>query len=185
MKTRKIRRAVFLAVVAGVILLGIILISGILKGAGKQTKGVLINQNTGEPTVYSLEILRQDEIEIEYIKTWVDARAAEETTDGNPVYYTLYHDDFSVPMEMYLFMPNANEIMGDIDLSHIKVTESGTALVLNINTEKKMKRTREDKDLILHVYVEGAPDTATAKTDRLIINGETYNCPKSTFTKLK
>jgi hypothetical protein len=124
-----------------------------------------------------------DELESEYIKNWVNRNKQHGEANGKAVYYTLYDDNIYMPMEMYLFMPSAKEIMGDITLSNIKITESGAAIILNINAKNNIKRTKESTDLILHVT--GSHEDAEARTERLVINGVTYTCPGATFTRLR
>jgi hypothetical protein len=152
----------------------------------KPMHGVLLNYETNEETAYSLSILAFDEIENEFVKAWIERNKGTGEVDEKAVYYTVYGDNIiHAPLEMYLFMPNAREIMGDINLTDIKVRESGTAIVLNIETRKNIKRTKASTDLIFHVYVSGPPEQASAKTERLIINGEAYTNNGATFTRLR
>ena len=132
-----------------------------------------------------MEILRYGQNESEYIRKWIDSKKDEGSSGDKAVYYTLYNDVFEEPMEMYLYMPLAKEVMGDITLSNVRVNESGQGLVLNIDSTSNIKHTREGTDLILHVYVTGNPAQARAKTDRLFINGERYTCPSTTFARLR
>ncbi|MCL2126304.1 MAG: hypothetical protein FWH33_10005 [Oscillospiraceae bacterium] len=147
-------------------------------------QGVMMMKDIEEESVYSLSILQYDEITVEYVKRWIDGKKDAGIVNDQPVYYTLYNDNFDIPMEMYLYMPLAQDFMGDIALSNVKVSESGKALVLNIETKDNISRTKDGTDLILHVYVEGNPDNADARTDRLYINGKQYNCPGATFTRI-
>jgi len=150
----------------------------------EQSTGVLLDKDTDKRTAYSIEIMDYHVIESDYIKNWADEKKNHGRVNGQPVYYTLYNDEFDAPMDMYLYMPLIREAAGGIALSDIRVNESGKALVLNIDTDKKAVRAEQDEDVILHVYVSGAPENAMAKTDRLIINGERYDCPGATFTHL-
>ena len=157
------------------------LVSGV---TGSQRTGVLLDKDTAEETVYSLEILNYDDIESEYVRNWADSKRGQGSMNGQTVYYTLYNDVYDAPIEMYLYMPLAREVMGDITLSNIKVSERGKALVLDINTESDISRSKDGAEMIMRVYVSGAPERAKAKTDRLVVNGESFNCPGATFTRL-
>ena len=155
--------------------------------AGRGQSGVLIEKETGEESVYSLEILSLDEIETDAVKDWVNGskEQASADADGKPVYYAVYRQDLDAPIEMYLFMPLAQAYMGDISLSNVRVYQSGAALVLDIETKDRISRKKASTDLILHVYVTGPPDQATAQSEWLIINGVKYDCPSYSFTKLR
>ena len=59
-----------------------------------QTAGVLPDMDTGEETVYSLEILRYADIKNDYIKSWIDGKRDRGDMNGQSVYYTLYNDVF-------------------------------------------------------------------------------------------
>ena len=156
----------------------------------EQPLSVLLSKDTGEETVYSLEILGYDDLKNEHAKNWVDNIGAQVgsgthvSMGGKPVYYTLYNDEFDAPLEMYLFMPQGREVLGDITVSDIRASESGKALVLNIETGSEISWTSDSAGLILHVYVSGEPEKATARTERLIVNGDSYSCPVATFTRL-
>ena len=150
-----------------------------------ETSGVLRHEGTNEQTAYYLEILRYDEIESGYARSWIDSRKDRGSVNERAVYHTLYNDDFELPMEMYLFMPLAQEIMGDITLSNVRVYESGNALVLNIDTKDNIRRTKDGTDLVLHIFADGSQDNADARTERLYINGSQYYCPGATFTKIR
>jgi hypothetical protein len=145
-----------------------------------QLKGILLDKETNNESKYSLEILRYDELESELLKKWMDNSG--ETTDGNnPVYYALYNNS-STNLDIYLFMPAAKQIMGDVTVSDIKVTEAGAALIIYIDTDDTTTHTKESVDLILHI--QAVSGEATAKNERLIINGITYSCANTTFTAL-
>ena len=163
-----------------------------------RNKGVLLDRDTGEKTAYSLEIMGYDKIENDFIKNWVDSKRDQGSVNGQPVYYTLYNDEFDAPIDMYLYMPLFKEVAGDITVSDIRVNEKGKALVLNINSDntdntdndavQAVQTARavqtEAGDVVFHVYVAGASEKAKAKTDRLFVNGEQYHCPGATFTRL-
>ena len=146
-------------------------------------KGVLIDAETGKASAYSFEILKIEDIEKEAVKSWVNRSVASEKLYDNPVYYTLYNNA-SDGMNMYLFMPEAKEVMGDIARSNIKITEAGTSLMIHIDTDEKTMYDKESTDLILHVYANGNAKVANAKTETLIINGKTYAGVSSTFMML-
>ena len=146
------------------------------------TKGMLLDKETNNESQYSFELLRYDEIESELLKKWMDNSLAGETTDdGEPVYYALYNNS-SANLDIYLFMPAAEQLIGDVLLSNIRITEANTALIIYIDTDDSTTHTRESKDLILHI--QAISDMATAKNERLIINGTTYACANTTFTAL-
>ena len=154
-----------------------------------ETSGILIDHKTNEETVYSLEILKKDEVNGS-IKSWIEKsitadNAAKNTADeeNDAAYYTLYNNS-SEGMEMYLFMPSANEIMGDIGMSNIKVAEAGTTLVMYIDTNNKTGHKKDSTDLILHVYVSGDIEKARAQSEQLIINEKTYAFASATYTEL-
>ena len=195
--TRRMMRPVIGVLTAIVILLAIVMIGLLVMNmlASRTTSfpteqtqvstvGTLLNRDTGEETAYSLEILNYDDLDSAFIKGWVDSKKDQGSSNGQSVYYTLYNDANDEPMEMYLYMPSAKEVMGDLTLSDIRVSESGKALVLNIDTDSGIDHTLDGTNQILHVYVTGEPGKANAKTEKLIINGTSYKCPNATFTKL-
>ena len=146
------------------------------------TKGILLDKETNAPTQYSFEVISYDEIENELLKKWMNNSLAGETTDGEyPVYYALYNNS-SPNLDIYLFMPAAQELMGDVIHSNIRVTEANTAIIIYINTDDKTTHTRDSKDLILHI--QAISGQATARNEKLIINGITYPCANTTFTAL-
>ena len=178
--------------IISVILAAAVCIAGALwlfRGLSEKTGaagGILPDRETNEKTAYSLQILKYDEIESEYIRGWVDKyRDAGIGQDGKAVYYTLSNDDYTAPLDMYLFMPEAKTYMGDITVSNVKVNESGAAVVLNIDAKDNISRKKDGADMILRLYVSGSPEDGKARSAKLIINGETYTCPSAAFTKFK
>jgi len=148
-----------------------------------QSEGILLDKETNSDSRYSFEVLKYDEIENELLKKWMDNSIAGETTDGkNPVYYALYNNS-STTLDIYLFMPASKQVMGDVTLSNIRVTEAGTALIIYVDTDDKTTNTKDSTDLILHI--QAVSDKAKARNERLIINGTTYSCANTTFTALK
>jgi len=151
------------------------------------TEGILLDKETNNETKYWFEVLRYDEIENEFLKKWMDNSIANETLAGepadgeDPVYYTLYNNS-SANLDVYLFMPAGNHLMGDVILSNVRVTEANTALLIYIKTDNDTTHTKESKDLILHI--QATSDTTKAKTEKLIIDGVTYTCANATFTAL-
>ena len=156
-----------------------------LRHARGQIVGVLLDKDTSEETAYSLEILSNYDIESDFIKNWADTKKTQGEKNGKAVYYTLYNDEYDAPLEMYMYMPLAKEVIGDIGLENIKVNESGKALVLNINTDSDISHIKDGSDMIFHIFVTGESEAANAKTDRLIVNGEPFYCAGATFTRLK
>jgi len=147
-----------------------------------QTAGILLDKETNNESQYSFEILRYDEIENELLKKWMDNSIAGETTDGeDPVYYALYNNS-SANLDIFLFMPEAQQVIGDVVLSNIRVTEAGNALIIYIDTDDTTTHTKGSKDLILRI--QAISGIATAKNEKLIINGTTYSCANTTFTAL-
>ena len=150
-----------------------------------KTSGVLVNEETGADTAYSLEILSYENIDSELVKEWVDSKKDSPDMNGIPIYHTLYHNDFEAPMEMYLFMPLAQDLFGDISLSNIRVSESGQAILIYVETKPSITRKKASYDLIMRVFVSGHKEEASARTERLYINGEFYYSPGATFSDLK
>ena len=151
----------------------------------RKTEGALVHRDTGEETDYSLEILMSGEIENERIRRWIDDKTELGIIGGKPVYYALYQDNPYALMDMYLYMPLAQDIMGDIGLSNISVSESGMALVLDIQTNDNISRTIDGTDLILHIFAEYQDSgEANVLTERLFVNGTRYYCPGTTFIQL-
>ena len=146
------------------------------------TDGILLDKDTNTESEYSLKVLKHDEIESELLLKWMANSIAGETTDGeNPVYYALYNNS-SPNLDIYLFMPEAKQVMGDVIHSSVKITEANTALIIYIETDEKTTHTKEGPDLILHI--QAISDKAKTKTEKLIINGITYSCANTTFTSL-
>ena len=148
-----------------------------------KTKGILIDKETGKSSAYSLEILQLENLEKQAVKNWVERNITSEKSYGSQVYYTLYNNA-GKDMDMYLFMPEAKEIIGNIIRSNVKVAESGTSLMIYIDTAEKIIYNKEAVDLILHIYANENSKQANAKTERLIINGKTYSDAGSTFMVL-
>ena len=162
-----------------------------------QAENILLDKETNRESEYSLKVLRYDEIESELLLKWMDNSIASDTiagetydggttdggtTDGeSPVYYALYNNS-SANLDIYLFMPAAKQIMGDVVHSSVRVTEANTALIIYIDTDEEATHTRESTDLILHI--QAVSDKAKTKTEKLIINGVTYFCANTTFTSL-
>ena len=146
------------------------------------TDGILLDKDTNTESEYMLMVLRHDEIESELLLKWMANSIAGETTDGeNPVYYALYNNS-SPNLDIYLFMPEAKQVMGDVIHSSVKVTEANTALIIYIETDENTTHTRDSLDLILHI--QATSDKAKTKTEKLIINGVEYSCANTTFTAL-
>ena len=151
-------------------------------GPHDPVEGVLLDKTTNDETKYRLEVLRYDEIENGSLKKWMDNSLASSATDGeDPVYYALYNNG-SANLDIYLFMPAANLLMGDVILSSIRVTEANNTLFFYIETDDDTTHEKQSKDLILHI--RSTSDTTKARTERLIINGVTYSCANTTFTDL-
>ena len=143
-------------------------------------EGILLDKATNNETKYWFEVLRYDDIENEFLKKWMDNSIAGEATDGeDPVYYALYNNS-SDNLDIYLFMPAANLLMGDVIHSGIRVTEANTALIIYVDTDDNTTRTKESRDLIVHI--QATSDTTKARTEKLIIDGVTYSCANTTFT---
>jgi len=161
------------------------LFTGTLKPES-ETKGVLLDKETGEKSAYSIEILKYGEIESDYVKRWIDKYREDGIGgDGKPVYFALYNDNQSAPMEMYFYMPEAKSVMGDVTLSNIRVNEWGAAAVLTIDTKDNISRTKDGADLILHIYVN-SPENAKCRSVLPVINGDDkIPCGSTDFTKLK
>jgi len=153
-----------------------------ISGPDHPTRGTLLDKATNNETEYWFEVLRYNEIEDELLKKWMDnSLSAVTDDDGDPVYYSLYNNS-SDNLDVYLYMPDAKQIMGDVILSSIRVTEANTALIIYIETNSNTTYNKESRDLILHI--QATSDTTKAKTDKLIIDGATYYCANATFTAL-
>jgi ABC-type cobalt transport system substrate-binding protein len=142
-------------------------------------RNALINRQTKMASAYSLEIIKPQYIENDAVNTWF-AGILNGPSGGIESYHTLYNNG-SENLDMYLFIPGLTETAGNVSLSSFNVTESGTALVIYIDTENE--RTDEDTPLIFHIYATS--QNAQAKSERLIVNGRTYACASATFTVLR
>ena len=140
-----------------------------------KTSGVLTDSETGKAMEYSLEILKPDEIDSSLVMEWLSGL---KKTGGDEGYHTLYNNAVDV-MDMYLYSPAANKTIGAISLSNVKAAESGTALIITIDTDRKA-----EADLLLHIYAVGAPQNASAKSELLIVDGTMYTGISSTFMAL-
>ena len=184
-KSNKKRLSTILIVVISVTLfVAIIVVYAYFTDFSEPSVGVLKDLDTGEKTPYSMEILSYDGIENDYVRSWIDDKRTKGTIDGKPVYYTLYNDNYEAPIEMYLFMPMAKDILGDISVSDILVSLNGDAILLNVEVKENISRDRLSDETILHLYAtDASSDEAKAKTERLFINGERYGSPGSTFIR--
>ena len=153
--------------------------------SASDTKGILLDAETNAESAYSMEILKYNDIEDDFVRRWIDKyREDGIAQDGSPVYYTL-HNDPTLPFKMYLFMPEAKTVMGDITLSNITVREWGSAIVLNIDTKDNIGKTKDGTDMILYLYATGTPETIMGKSEQLVINGVVYTCPSASFTRFE
>ena len=152
--------------------------------APEPVEGVLHDLETDEKTAYTLEILPYGSLKSGYLKSWVDRKMAGKDAD-RVGYHAVYHGDRDTPVEMYLLMPQAKEIMGDITLANIKASQSGALLTLNISTEDGISRKKESTDLILHLFVKEGEEKAAVKSVILVVNGKTYACLSTEFSSLK
>lgn len=173
------KKGLIIIVVFTIIIIALVIV--FIAGLGDVGKsGVLIDVKTNEESEYSMEILRQSEIENDKVLSWLnDCFKNQEDNEDNEKYYTLKNMG-SKGIDLYLYMPNAKEIIGDITMSNIKVTEAGTALKLIVETNDKTKHTRESGDLILHIYVTNKDDATPIKSEMLIVNDKTYFCAAAT-----
>jgi hypothetical protein len=147
----------------------------------EQSEGVLLDIMTGEVSDYSLSLLRIDGIENNSVRNWARDIVNSERFRSNEGYYTLYNNS-SEAMDMYLLSPVVNRIGDIIGISNVKVTESGTALIISIDTDGEIGDT-EDTDLVLHIFTVN-PENTQAKSDLLIVNGRAYTYVSSTFMEL-
>ena len=192
--TQRVNRLLYRVLIAVVALLLLLCVAGALylftgifspKAPPRETRGVLRHTDSNEETAYLLEVLEYDEIENDYIRSWIDDKSGFATLSGKPVYHTLYGDNPSEPLDMYLYMPLARDVMGDVGLSNIRVSESGAALVISVETADNISRVMDSKDLILHIFVwDEGYEGSDVRTDRLYVNGARYNCPGATFIQL-
>ena len=150
-------------------------------GGGEQ-QGLLKNA-AGEETPFKLEILALDDIVSEYVREKVEELRHEGTADGKSIFYTVYHNNFDMPMEAYIFMPDAKDIMGDVSVKNFTAETAGAALMLKVSTKPNIKRKKPSTDLILHITAEDAK--ADVSMVVLTINGEKYECLKDFYTRLK
>lgn len=149
---------------------------------GSRTKGILIDQKSGKESSYTLEILKQKNIDNDTVATWLKKVDIESTDEEG--YYSLKNTSLK-GLDMYFYLPNAKEVMGDINVSNVKVIESGTAIKVLIDTDKKIKHKKDSTDLVLHIYLTDQKDKDSAKMAQLIINDKTYSCINATFKDLR
>lgn len=169
----------WLFIIGGSILFAtvLIVISVILGFWNKKDNKVLIDEKTNKDTAYSMEILHQDDIKNDKVLSWLNDCIAKQ--EDNEKYFTLKNMN-SEGLDLYLYMPKAQEIIGDITLSNVKAKESGTALKLVVETDGNIKHTRMSTDLILHVYVTNPAEETPVKSEMLVINGTIYFCATAT-----
>ena len=136
------------------------------------------------PTPFSVEILRYNDIESEKVRSWIDENAENGFVSERAVYYTMYHNDFESAMEMFLYMPLAGEIFGDISVANIRGGESGNALVLVIDSVESSTGIEDGKDLILHIFPTRESVESDLRTERLYVDGVRYFCLGASFTDL-
>jgi hypothetical protein len=185
-KRRILAAAVILAVCVSAALL--IFISPRETRPEQATGGVLIDMMTGEASEYSLDILRVHEIENDFAREWAEGIISDDISGGSEGYYTLYNSSGEV-MDMYLLSPAINKLTGDIYVSNVTVTVSGTALIISVETNGETNAEPGTEDtgdsaLVFHITAIGPPESATAKSDLLIVNGQRYNYISSTFKAL-
>jgi len=173
-----IAAAVLLAVVLA--LAGYFMFRGLDKADGEeQTSGLLLDKETDTASDYSVEIVSLDMIEYDNIKNWVAKSIEKVPPEGKPVFYTLY-DNGSETLDMYIFMPAADEIIGDVNLSNMKIEKDGNEFVLHIGTDNKTTHTKSSTELILHIRTDLA-GSSEIRSNRLFVNGESYVRSDATF----
>jgi hypothetical protein len=156
---------------------------GFNKAQPAQTSGVLIDIRTGADSGYSIAILRLDDIENDLVRDWAGGILRNEAAENDECYHTLYNNS-SEAMDMYLFSPAANKVIGGINVSNVRVTESGTALIISIDTDEDAGRVQDGADLILHIFATDLYEYAVATSEVLIVNGRIYTFISSTFMAL-
>ncbi len=92
-----------LIIIAAVILLIISIVGGLYLFTDlfrpRNTKGVLLSAKTNEETVYSMEIIKKDDLKNKVVKNWLNGKT-EENIQSDTDYYTLTGDR-NFPFEMY------------------------------------------------------------------------------------
>jgi len=116
----------------------------------KAVSGAVIDKDTGKKSPYILEILKYDEINNAFVKSWIDGVKNEETPEDE--FYSVQHNGLSEPLEFYLYIPSARESMGDITVANAKVSKYGNGIKLEIDAKKSLPKTKASTDLILHIY---------------------------------
>ena len=160
------------------VLVYIILFGSSSDKKGDKMSGVLLESGTDKPSGYAFQILSKQNITDAKLNAWIEEKM---TSDNKEAYYSL-HNDASSGLDMYIFMPNASEKMGDIADSDIKVNVKDQVLQVYVDSAKK--HTKKSEDLILHIYLIGDPTDTTAKSERLYINGSGVPCVGTSFMTL-
>ena len=139
----------------------------------KSDSGVLIDSKTNELTMYSMEILSIDDIQNDRILDWVTEST---TKQGDYTQYFTLNNISSADFDLYIYLPKAQEVFGDISMDNIKVTESGTALKIIIDTDNQIKHTKASTQLILHVYSNMPGQQTDIISEILVVNDTIYFC---------
>ena len=183
-KSTKIIIAVVIIILIAAVAEGLYLFGNFNSGEQEQQlSGTIADKETGGETGYSLEILKRDDIQSPTVTKWI-SDSLEAAAPDSQGYYTLYNNA-SESMDMYLFMPAAKEVMGNIDVTNVKAVVSGTTLMLSVDTGDKTKNTKESTDLIFHIKAGTDSDVTQAKSERLSVNGKAYSCLSSTFAVVR
>jgi len=132
---------------------------------------LLADKNTGKDTSYAIEILKLNEIQNKTVCSWVEESQKNPETNGESIYYTLYNrsNDY---FDMYLFIPDAKNVVGNITFSNITITT--TASALNLIIESSDDKTKESTDLIFHIFVINDFESATARTEQLYVDNKKF-----------
>ena len=147
------------------------------------SRGILLDRDTGEETEYAIEILARDDIGYPRIHQWIERYNGHGEVEGEAVYYLLY-DQSGGFFDMYLFMPSAREILGDLRAKDITVSTTEPGLILTVDTKEVPSSNREGADLILHTYITSDRENSMGINAQLVVDGQTYKNARSTYVLL-
>ena len=182
MKKRKVFSIVTVAVLVTITAVAAVLFffTDIFKKTDRVLEGVLLDKDTGKETAYSIDILKHEDIKHAKVLNWIEKNKGGGDAKGETVFYLLYNQS-DKKFDMYLFMPAAQDIIGDVSAADITVTEKETSVILNIDTKNIKTNTDESTDLILHVYLTGERENSMDKKGKLVIDGNEYTCGSSSY----
>jgi len=144
----------------------------------QENRGSLRYLQNSRDSSYFLEILKAHEIKDKKAQSWLKEQIKKEVKNKNS-YYILFNTD---AFDVYVFLPFAQEIIGDIELKHVSIRQVESTLLIYIDSEEQIAHKKESSNLILHFYSNNEEAKEVIDNCILIINGFTFASLETSYT---